>query len=117
MILILRWALNAVALMLIPELISSIQIQSYTGALMAALLIALANALIRPLLLLLTLPITVLTLGLFALVINALLFWGVSELLHGFSVGGFWSAMGGAIVYSLLTGLISLALSGKRSRR
>ncbi|KAF7599130.1 MAG: hypothetical protein CGU28_12805 [Candidatus Dactylopiibacterium carminicum] len=114
MMLLLRWALNAVALMLIPEIITAIQVSSYTAALAAALLIGLLNALIRPLLLLLTLPITVLTLGFFALVINALLFWAASELVAGFHVNGFWPALGGALLYSLLTGLVSLALGDRR---
>lgn len=115
MMTLLRWALNAVALMLVPELVSSIQVNSYSAALIAAILISLLNALVRPILILLTLPITALTLGFFILVINALLFWLSSELVGGFQVAGFWSAMWGALVYSLLTWLVDLALSGKKS--
>lgn len=111
---LLRWALNAVALMLVPELVSSIQVNSYSAALIAAILISLLNALVRPILILLTLPITALTLGFFILVINALLFWLSSELVGGFQVAGFWSAMWGALVYSLLTWLVDLALGGKK---
>jgi putative membrane protein len=113
LLLIARWALNAIALMLVPEVVTSIQVHNFTTALVAALFIGLANALIRPVLLILTLPITLLTLGLFALIINALLFWAVSELVDGFIVPGFWPAMWGAILYSVLTWLVSIALKGK----
>lgn len=113
MLTLLRWALNAGALMLVPEVVTSIQVRSFSAALVAAILIGLLNTLVRPLLLLLTLPITVLTLGLFLLVINALLFWMASGLVSGFHVPDFWSAMGGALVYSVLTWLVDLALGEK----
>lgn len=114
MLTLLRWALNAVALMLVPEVVSSIEVRSYTAALIAALLIGLMNALIRPVLLLLTLPVTVLTLGFFALVINALLFWLVAEMVRGFYVPSFWSAMWGALLYSVLTWMVNVALNDKK---
>lgn len=113
MLLLLRWVLNAVALMLVPEVVTSIQVDSFSAALIAALLMGLMNALIRPILLILTLPITVLTLGVFALVINALLFWAVAELVAGFRVPGFWPAMWGALLYSVLTWLVNIALKDK----
>lgn len=116
MLTLLRWALNAVALMLVPEVVTAIEVRSFAAALVAALLIGLMNALIRPVLLLLTLPVTLLTLGLFALVINALLFWLVSELVAGFYVPTFWSAMGGALLYSLLTWMVNAALQDKPAR-
>ena len=78
-----------------------------------ALLLGFVNAIIRPLLVLITLPITILTLGLFTLVINGLMFWMVSGLVEGFVVPGFWAAFWGALVYSLLTWMVSLALSDK----
>ena len=111
--LLLRWALNAVALMLIPELLTEIRVDGYTAALVSALLLGFANAIIRPLLVLVTLPITILTLGLFTLVINALMFWMVSGLVEGFVVPDFWTAFWGALIYSLLTWMVSLALSDK----
>ncbi|MEC5396727.1 phage holin family protein [Uliginosibacterium sp. H1] len=114
MMLLIRWALGALALMIVPEIVSSIRVESYLAALAAALLLGLVNALIRPILILLTLPITVLTLGIFALVINALLFWGVSELVTGFRVDGFWAAMWGALVYGVLTWMINLALADRK---
>lgn len=111
--LILRWVLNAVALMLIPEIISNVQVDSYTAALISAVLLGFVNAIIRPLLVLITLPITILTLGLFTLVINALMFWSVSGLVKGFVVPDFSTAFWGALAYSLLTWMVSLALADK----
>lgn len=113
--LIARWALNAVALMLVPELVDGLAVTSYTTALISALLLGLVNALIRPVLILITLPITVLTLGIFTLVINGLLFWLVSGLVAGLQVPDFSTAFWGALVYSLLTWVISIALSDGRN--
>ena len=113
--LILRWILNAVALMLIPELVSSVKVDSYTAALISAVLLGFVNAIIRPLLILITLPITILTLGLFTLVINALMFWAVSGLVQGFVVPDFWTAFWGALLYSVLTWMVGLALADDRN--
>lgn len=113
----LQWALNAVALMLLPELIDRLEVESYTSALVTALLLGLINALIRPLLILITLPITVLTLGLFTLVINALLFWGVANLVSGVHVPDFWTAFWSALLYSALTWLVGIALADPSDRR
>ena len=76
-------------------------------ALIAALVLGLVNTLIRPVLVLLTLPVTLLTLGLFILVINGLLFWVVAQLITGFHVGGLWSAVGAALLYSLISWALS----------
>ena len=111
--LLLRWALNAVALMLVPEVLTEIRVDGYAAALISALLLGFVNAIIRPVLVLITLPITILTLGLFTLVINALMFWAVSGLVAGFVVPDFWTAFWGALLYSLLTWLVSLALSDR----
>jgi putative membrane protein len=102
------WLLNALALLAVAYLLPSIHVASLGSALIAALVLGLVNALIRPLLIVLTLPVTLLTLGLFVLVINGLLFWAVGSMLAGFSVGGFWPGVFGALLYSL----ISWALSG-----
>jgi len=110
--LILRWILNAVALMLIPELVSSVKVDSYTAALISAVLLGFVNAIIRPLLILITLPITILTLGLFTLVINALMFWAASEMLPNFQVTGFGAALLGSLIYSVLGIVIDSALQG-----
>lgn len=106
----LRWLLNAGALFVLPELVDGLRVGSYSAALVTALLLGLINTLIRPLLILITLPITLLTLGLFTLVINALLFWGVTGLVSGVHVADFWTAFWSALLYSLLTWIVNLAL-------
>src|SRR5438094_10536802 len=88
--LLIVWLINALALLALPYLVPSVQVDSFTTALVAALLLGLVNTLIRPLVLLLTLPATVLTLGLFVFVINGRLFWFVASFVTGFSVAGFW---------------------------
>mgnify|MGYP003558429032 FL=1 len=101
------WLINALALFLLPYVFPWVTVDSMGAALIAALVLGLVNALIRPILLLLTLPVTILTLGLFILVINGLLFWWVGSFLEGFRVAGFWSGVFGAIVYSLITWAIA----------
>jgi putative membrane protein len=114
--LLLVWLVNAGALIALPYLMSSIQVDSFAAALIAALVLGLINTFIRPLLVLLTLPATVLTLGLFIFVINGLLFWFVGSFVQGFHVAGFWSAVGGAILYSIISWALSaLLLPGKKS--
>jgi putative membrane protein len=108
--LLLVWLINALALFVLPYLMQSIRVDSFATALIAALVLGLVNALIRPLLVVLTLPVTVLTLGLFILVINGLLFWAVASFVGGFHVAGFWSAVGGALLYSLISWALSSLL-------
>ena len=110
--LLLVWLINALALLALPYVVPSVQVDSIVTALVAALLLGLVNTLIRPLLVLLTLPVTVLTLGLFVFVINGLLFWFVASFVKGFSVGGFWSAFFGAIVYALISWAASTLVFG-----
>src|SRR4051812_20175004 len=105
--LLLTWLINAAALMALPYLMHSVTVTSIGTALVAALVLGLVNTLIRPVLLLLTLPVTVLSLGLFILVINGLLFWGVAHLIEGFHVAGFWSAILAAILYSVISWALS----------
>ena len=105
--LILVWILNAVALLAVAYLLPGIAVASFGSALIAALVLGLVNMLVKPVLVLLTLPITIVTLGLFLIVINALLFWFVGSVLKGFQVNGFWWAVGGAILYSLISGLLT----------
>lgn len=111
--LLLIWLINAAALFALPYLIQSIKIRSFGVALVAALVLGLINTLIRPLLVVLTLPVTLLTLGLFILVINGLLFWFAGRLVPGFHVGGFWPAVGGALLYSLISWALSSLLLSK----
>ena len=106
--LILIWICNALALLAVAYLLPGIQVDGMAGALIAALVLGLINTLVRPLLVLLTLPITVLTLGLFLLVINGLLFWFAGSMLEGFEVSGFWVGVMGAFLYSIISYLLSL---------
>jgi putative membrane protein len=113
--LILLWILNAVALLAVAYMMPSIHVASFGSAMLAALLLGLVNAVLRPLLLLLTLPVTLLTLGLFIFVINGLMFWLAGSMIEGFAVGGFWPAVIGSLLYSVVSwALSSLLLSGKR---
>lgn len=98
-----RWAVNAAALLLVAYLYPGVTVESFFAALIAALVLGLVNAVIRPILIVLTLPATLLTLGLFIFVINALLFWFVAEIVQGFKVTGFGAALLGSILYSVIT--------------
>lgn len=110
MILLTRWLLAAIALLLIATVYDGVHLAGVGSALMAALVLGLFSAVLRPLLVVLTLPVTVLTLGLFLFVINALLFWVASGLLPGFQVTGFGAALMGSLMYSALGVLINRAL-------
>lgn len=101
-----RWILNSLIILALPYLVPGINVGSFWSALIVALVLGIVNALIRPILIVLTLPITLLTLGFFILVINALLLLFVSTIVKGFDVSGFWPAFFGSIVIwagSLLT--------------
>ncbi|WP_426116416.1 phage holin family protein [Massilia sp. PWRC2] len=111
--LILTWIVNAIALMALPYLMHSVTVSNLGTALIAALVLGLVNTLIRPILVVLTLPVTFLSLGLFILVINAVLFWGVAQLVDGFQVAGFWSAFLAAILYSIISWALSTLLLRK----
>lgn len=109
------WLISAVALLAVAYVMPSIHVDSFTTALIAAVVLGLVNAIIRPILILLTLPATLITLGLFIFVINGLLFWMVGTYLRGFEVAGFWAGFIGAIIYSVVTwALASVLLPGRR---
>lgn len=108
--LILIWICNALALLAVAYLLPGVHVEGFGSALIAALLLGLINALIRPLLILLTLPVTVLTLGLFIFVINGLLFWFAGSVLRGFEVSGFWVGVAGALLYSILSYIFTLLI-------
>jgi putative membrane protein len=108
--LLIRWALLAAALLLVAHLYPGVQVGSFVSALIAAAVLGLFNALLRPVLVLLTLPVTLLTLGLFLFVINAALFWAAASLLDGFGVSGFGAALIGSLLYSVMGLLIDLAV-------
>ena len=108
--LLVRWMLLAAALLLVAHLYSGVTVASFGSAMVAALVLGLLNTLVRPLLVLLTFPVTLVTLGLFLFVINAALFWAAATLLDGFGVAGFGAALLGSVIYSLLGMLIDSAL-------
>ncbi|MES2186165.1 MAG: phage holin family protein [Pseudomonadota bacterium] len=110
--LLLKWLLSAAALIFVAYLYSGVQVQSFTSALIAAAVIGLFNVVLRPVLVLLTLPVTILTLGLFLFVINALMFWAASGVLAGFEVRGFGAALLGSLIYSAIGMVIESALGG-----
>ena len=114
---ILKWLLSAVALLAVAYLYKGVQVNSFGSALIAAAVIGLLNMVVRPVLVVLTLPVTIVTLGLFLFVINALLFWAASGLLSGFQVSGFVAALIGSLIYSLLGLIIEAALGGLLSKR
>lgn len=110
--LIVKWLLSASALLFVAYIYSSgVQVSSFGSALIAAFIIGLLNTVVRPVLVVLTLPVTLLTLGLFLFVINALLFWLAATMLgEGFQVGGFWAALLGSLIYTALGIVIDSAL-------
>jgi putative membrane protein len=110
------WLINAAALLALPWLLPSIQVASFATALWVALVLGLVNTLIRPVLLLLTLPVTLLTLGLFIFVINGSMFMLAAWLLDGFKVDGLWAGVLGSTIYSLISWLLTkLLLSSPKS--
>ena len=108
--LILKWLLSAAALLGVAYIYGGVSVASFGTAMIAALVIGLLNMLVRPILVVLTIPVTLITLGLFLFVINALMFWAGSGLVSGFVVNGFWAALLGSLIYSALGVLIDALL-------
>lgn len=108
---LLRVLVNALAIMLAAAILPGIQVDGLVPALAAGVLLGLVNAVVRPVLLILTLPITLVTLGLFLLVLNGLCFWLVASLVKGFTVSGFWSACFGALFVSIVSGIMTALIS------
>jgi putative membrane protein len=107
------WILNAIALLAVAYLLPSIEVDGFISALVAAAVIGLVNMLIKPVLILLTLPVTILTLGLFIFVINGLLFYLVGEVLQGFQVQSLMAGILGAVLYSVISWLLTSLISDK----
>lgn len=110
---IVRWIINAVLLMIIPYFVGGFEVANFYVALISALVLAFINAIIRPVLIILTLPINILTLGLFTLVLNALIFWFIASFVRGFSVTGFWPAFWAALVYSIFSMILNYFVNQK----
>lgn len=112
--LILKWVLNSFALFFVMKLMPGIQFDRFQDLLVAALVIGLLNAFLRPVIILLTLPVTMLTLGLFTLVINGLIFYLAAYLVSGFHVTGFGSAFLAALLFSLFSFILNMAFGTKK---
>ena len=110
--LLLKWLLSAASLLFVAYVYSGVEVQSFTSALIAAFVVGLFNVVLRPVLVVLTLPVTIVTVGLFLFVINALMFWAAASVLDGFHVNDFGAALLGSLIYSLLGVLIESALGG-----
>ena len=100
--LIVKWLCSAAALLAVAYLYSGVVVASFAGALVAAAVLGALNTVVRPVLVLLTLPVTLVTLGLFMFVINALMFWAAASLVSGLNVSGFGAALMGSLIYSVL---------------
>ena len=111
--LIAKWVLVALALLALPQVVPGIEITSFTTALIVAFFLGLANLLVKPIMLLVRLPITIITLGLFTFVVNALLFWGIASFVDEFRVEGFVPAFFGALVISVIGVVVNILLNKK----
>ncbi len=108
--LIVKWLCSAVALLAVAYLYSGVVVTSLTAALIAAAVLGALNTVVRPVLVLLTLPVTLVTVGLFLFVINGLMFWAAAGLVSGLNVAGFGAALIGSLIYSVLQLAIEFVL-------
>ena len=108
---LLRVVVNALAIMLAASIVPGISVDGVVAALVGGLLLGLVNAVVRPVLIILTLPITLITLGFFLLVLNGLCFWLVASIVKGFYVAGFWSAFLGALIVSIVSWIMTALIS------
>jgi putative membrane protein len=105
-----KWLLSAASLLFVAYVYTGVEVRTFTTALVAAFVIGLFNSVVRPILVVLTFPVTVVTLGLFLFIINALMFWAAASVLDGFHVRGFVAALIGSLIYSLIGIVIESAL-------
>ena len=115
--LLLRWLILTAAILAAAYLLSGIEVRDFLSAFMAAIVLGILNAVLRPLLILLTLPLNILSLGLFTFVINAFLLKMASGLIPGFEVHGFWTALAGALIITLVSGLLNTLIVNEQGRR
>jgi len=114
---LLRLIINAAALFVVAYFVPGVQVTGIIGAIVAALILGIANAIIKPILIVITLPIEILTLGLFTFIINAVLFWVVGHLGIGLIVHDFWAALWGSIILWLVSWFLSAILAPRRRER
>ncbi len=107
---LLRWFINTISLFAVVNIVSGITVSGWTTTIVAGLVLALMNAFLRPLILLLTLPVNLITLGLFTLIVNASLFYLASFMVRGFEIAGFWDAFLGALVFSVINFLLNVMI-------
>ena len=112
--LVLKWALNSFALFFAMRLVPGIRIDRFQELLLATLVIGLLNVFLKPVIVLLTLPVTVMTLGLFTFVINGLIFYLAALMVPGFHVAGFWSAFVAAFFFSLFSFFLNIVFGTKK---
>ena len=115
--LLLKWLLSAAALLCVAYIYGGVEVKSFGSAMIAAFVIGLFNVVLRPVLVVLTLPVTIITVGLFLFVNNALMFWAAASVLDGFHVQGFGAALLGSLIYSVLGLVIESALGGLFSKQ
>ena len=104
---LIRWLVNAVALYLTTLIVPGVHVTSFGGAVLAALVLGIVNAVLRPIILVLTLPLNILTLGLFTFVVNAFMLWIVAVATHQIALTSVWAAFVGAIVLSVISFILS----------
>ena len=105
-----RWLINSLAVFIVAQIVKGIEVSSTPVVLVIALVLGIINAFLRPFIILITLPINILTLGMFTLFINGALFYFVSKIVKGFAITGFWPAFWGYILFSIISFLLSLLI-------
>lgn len=114
---LIRWLITTLAILAVPYLISGVRVESFGSAMLTAAILGILNALVRPILIILTLPLTILTLGLFILIINALLFELAGALVPGMYVASFWSAFFASIIVSIVSWVLNSVVAGGKGEK
>lgn len=110
---IVKLLVNALAIFLVGQFLPGIHVPDYATALWVALVLGIVNTVIRPILLIVTFPINFVTLGLFTFVVNGFMFWIATKFVHNFTIDGFWPAILGALIVSLITMVLDRLILGK----
>ena len=108
---LLRWFINSLALLVVTYIVKGIEIANLPTVFIAALVLGIINAFLRPLIILVTLPINILTWGLFTFIINGFMFYLVSKIVRGFSIANFWTAFFSALLYSVISLLLNILIN------
>ena len=114
---VIRWLVTSLTILMVPQLISGVHVKGFASALAAAAVLGVLNAIVRPLLILLTLPLTIVTLGLFILVINELLFQLAGAIIPGVQIDSFWSALLASLIVSLVSWALNSWIGGGRGEK